>query len=437
VTWAAVIEYLGAPEDGGCLIARGEGTMAMDELLRRIEGYREWAVELQRGLTAIPAVCPESGGEGEYDKAVWLEGVLKNLAFDEVARFDAPDARAKGGVRPNIVARYSGSGSSRTLWIMSHLDVVPAGERTLWTTDPFELRVEGGRLIGRGVEAVVSSLLVARALMECKVRPPVDLALLFCADEETGSAYGAEYLVTHHRDLFGPDDIFLVPDAGNAEGSLVEVAEKALWWVKVRTVGKQCHASTPALGANAFRAASDLVTRLASLGRTFPQEDALFDPPTSTFEPTKKEPNVPNVNTIPGDDVFYLDCRVLPSIALAEVEAEIRRLADEVEAAHGVTITLEDVQRAVATLPTSPDAEVVRLVVQAVREVHGITPRPQGIGGGTVAAIFRRIGLPAVVYSKIDESAHQPDEFCILDNLIADAKVFASVAMGCAPDGRK
>ena len=272
----------------------------------------------------------------------------------------------------------------------------------------------------------MSSLLVARALMECKVRPPVDLALLFCADEETGSAYGAEYLVTHHRDLFGPDDIFLVPDAGNAEGSLVEVAEKALWWVKVRTVGKQCHASTPALGANAFRAASDLVTRLASLGRTFPQEDALFDPPTSTFEPTKKEPNVPNVNTIPGDDVFYLDCRVLPSIALAEVEA-----------AHGVTITLEDVQRAVATLPTSPDAEVVRLVVQAVREVHGITPRPQGIGGGTVAAIFRRIGLPAVVYSKIDESAHQPDEFCILDNLIADAKVFASVAMGCAPDGRK
>jgi acetylornithine deacetylase/succinyl-diaminopimelate desuccinylase-like protein len=41
-----------------------------------------------------------------------------------------------------------------------------------------------------------------------------------------------------------------------------------------------------------------------------------------------------------------------------------------------------------------------------------------------------------VVYSKIDESAHQPNEFCLLDNLIADAKVFASVAMRCAPDGQ-
>jgi succinyl-diaminopimelate desuccinylase len=39
--------------------------------------------------------------------------------------------------------------------------------------------------------------------------------------------------------------------------------------------------------------------------------------------------------------------------------------------------------------------------------------------------VFRRAGYPAVVYSKIDESAHQPDEYCILDNLIGDAKVFA------------
>jgi len=411
----------------------------MEELLGRIEGYREWAVELQRGLTAIPAVDPGSGGEGELDKAVWLEGVLRGLPFDDVARFDAPDPRAKGGVRPNLVARVRGGSASRTVWIMSHLDVVPPGERTLWSGDPFRLRVDGNRLIGRGVEdnqqAVVASLLVARAFLDAGVRPPVDLALLFCADEETGSEYGAEYLVRHHRGLFGPHDVFLVPDAGNPEGTLVEVAEKALWWVKVRTVGRQCHASTPEQGANAFRAASDLVTRLGSLSRTFAQTDPLFDPPVSTFEPTKKDANVPNINTIPGEDVFYLDCRVLPSVALGDVEAEIRRLAAEVEAAHGVAISLEDVQRAPAAPPTGPDEEVVRLVVDGVRQVHGITPQPQGIGGGTVAAVFRRIGLPAVVYSKIDESAHQPDEFCRLDNLVADAKVFALATLRCTPRG--
>ncbi|MGE5235777.1 MAG: M20 family metallo-hydrolase [Acidobacteriota bacterium] len=411
-----------------------------DDILGRIESYRGWAVELQRGLTAIPAICPESGGEGEYDKVVWLEQALRALPFDRVERLDAPDSRAKHGVRPNLVARYRGESSARTVWIMSHLDVVPPGDRTAWRTDPYTLHVEGGKLFGRGVEdnqqAVVSSLLVARALMDAGVRPPVDLALLFCADEETGSEFGAGFLAQHHRDLFGPADVFLVPDAGNPEGTLLEVAEKSLWWLKVRTVGRQCHASTPEQGVNAFRAASDLVTRLGSLYRTFGVTDPLFDPPISTFEPTKKEPNVPNVNTIPGDDVFYLDARVLPTVPLAEVEAEVRRLAREVEATHGVTVTLEDVQRAAAAPATNPDADVVRWVIESIREVHGITPEPKGIGGGTVAAIFRRLGLPAVVYAKLEETAHQPNESCILDNLIADAKVFAlTVLHASAPQG--
>jgi succinyl-diaminopimelate desuccinylase len=404
-----------------------------DGILERIEGLRAWAVELERGLTAIPALDPSSGGDGELDKALWLEGVLRGLAFDGIERYDAPDSRAKGGVRPNLVARLRGESSARTLWIMSHLDVVPPGELSLWEADPWTLRVDGNRLIGRGVEdnqqAVTSSLLTARAFLEAGVRPPIDLALLFCADEETGSAYGAEWLVHEHRELFGPRDAFLVPDAGNPEGTLLEVAEKSLWWVKVRTSGRQCHASTPEQGVNAFRAASDLVTRLQDLYTTFPQRDPLFDPPISTFEPTKKDANVPNINTIPGDDVFYLDARVLPAVPLAEVEAELRRLARAVEDAHGVTVTIADVQRAEAAPGTPPDHPLVRAVSDAARQVYGVETAPLGIGGGTVAAVFRRVGLPAVVYSRLEETAHQPNESCLLDNLVGDAKVFALTLM--------
>ena len=223
--------------------------------------------------------------------------------------------------------------------------------------------------------------------------------------------------------------MFIVPDGGNSDGTMVEVAEKSIWWLKVRTQGRQCHASMPHQGINAFRAASELVTKLGSLYSTFAGQDPLYDPPMSTFEPTKKESNVPNINTIPGDDVFYLDSRVLPDVPLAAVEAEIRRLAQEVERTHNVTISLENVQRGEAAPPTSPDADVVRWISEAIREVLGVEPKPQGIGGGTVAAVFRRIGLPAVVYSKLDDTAHQPGEYCILDNLIADAKVLALVAL--------
>jgi succinyl-diaminopimelate desuccinylase len=405
-----------------------------DTLLQAIDSSRDFAIELQRGLVAIPAVCPASGGEGELDKAVWLQEQLRRLGLADLTRCDAPDPAAKGGVQPNLIARLPGSDRTRTLWLMSHLDIVPPGDLSAWRTDPYTLHVDDGRLVGRGVEdnhqAIVASILVARAFLELGTPPPVDLALLFCADEETGSAYGARFLAREHADLFRPHDAFVVPDAGNAEGTLLEVAEKSIWWLKVRTSGKQCHAASPERGVNAFRAASELVFRLGSLQETFPQRDELFDPPISTFEPTKKEANVPNINTVPGDDVFYLDARVLPAVPLADVEAEIRRLAAEVEAAHGVAIAFENVQREEAAPPTSPDADVVRLIAGAVARVYGVTAKPQGIGGGTVAAVFRQLGLPAAVYSRLDESAHQPNEYCLLDNLIGDAKVFALAALG-------
>ncbi len=413
-----------------------------DRIFRQIDGYRDYAIELQRGLTAIPAISPASGGEGEHDKAVWLEGELRKLKFDEIVRIDAPDPRAKNGVRPNLVARYRGRSSSgspagrasrRTLWIMTHLDVVPPGDRSLWKSDPFELRVEGDKLYGRGVEdnqqGMVSSILTLRALMDLGIRPAIDVALLLNADEENGSDLGATWIVNNRAYLFGKRDMFLVPDAGDPKATMVEVAEKSLLWLKITAHGKQCHASMPHQGHNAFVAGSELVVKLGSLYKTFGRKNKLYEPPISTFAPTKKEANVPNVNTIPAEDVFYLDCRVLPEYKLPRVKAEIRRLAREVAAKHKVRFTFEVVQETPAAPPTSPDAEVTRLVMDGIRLVHKSKPKPMGIGGGTVAACFRRIKLPAVVYSRQDETAHMPNESCNLKYLIGDAKVFAYVAM--------
>ena len=404
-----------------------------EQILKKIDGYEAYAIELQRGLTAIPAISPLSGGEGEYDKAIYLEKELKKLKFDSIEWINAPQKEAKNGVRPNLIARYNGKKSGKTLWLMSHLDIVPPGEMKLWKSDPYKLKIEGRNLIGRGVEdnqqATVSSLLVVKAMMDLNFRPEFDIALLFCADEETGSGFGADYIVEKRPDIFGRNDMFFVPDSGTEDGSAIEVAEKSILWLKVTTHGKQCHASRPALGINAFRAASDLVVKFGSLYKKFPHKDELYDPPVSTFEPTKKEANVPNVNTLPGEDVFYMDCRVMPEYQLAEVKTEMRRLANEVEKAHGVKIAFEPQQEAQAAPPTDPDAPIVIALKKAIKEIYKVEPKVQGIGGGTVAAFFRRLNLAAVVYSRINETAHQPNEYCILDNLLGDAKIFAISAL--------
>ncbi len=399
-----------------------------------IDQASETVVALQGELVRRNAVGPASGGPGEQEKADFVEAWMTSQGFPSVRRLTAMD---NGVPRPNLACVLPGRDRSRRLWIMSHLDVVPPGDASLWKSDPFSLRVEGDKLVGRGVEdnhqGIVCSLLAAKALLANGLAPECDVGLLFVADEETGSVHGIRWLLDRHRDLFGGNDAFLVPDAGNEDGSLVEVAEKSILWLRLRTVGKQVHASTPHLGRNAMTAGSHLVVKLADLYARFDLRDPLFDPPMSTFEPTRREPNVPNVNTIPGEDVFFLDCRILPTVSVEAVQLAVREIAREVATHHRVVIHVDVVQREDAAPATPPSADLVQRLVRSVRKVYNVDARPKGIGGGTVAAYLRRNAWPVVVWSRQDETAHQPNEYVWIPNLVGDAKVFADLMLGEPP----
>ncbi len=394
-----------------------------------IDKYRDYMVDLQRELVGRVAVGPDHGGPGEAEKAAFLVDLLQGWGL-KVDNFPAPDERVTGGERPNLVAWLPGK-SAKKIWVLSHLDVVPPGDAKLWHSDPYTLRVEGDRLYGRGTEdnhhGIVTSLMAARALLDLQITPPRTLALALVSDEETGSGKGLDFMMKNHRDLFNPDDLIIVPDAGSPDGTMIEVAEKSMLWLRLEVKGRQCHASRPALGRNTLRAAAHMIVALEALGQEFPLHNELFEPSVSTFEPTKKEANVPNINTIPGRDVFYLDCRVLPEYDLAAVKAKIADIAGEVARNFEVMLKIEPVQELQSAPSTSPEAPVVQALVQAVKEVYGRDAKPQGIGGGTVAAFFRQAGLPAAVWMTVSHTAHQPNEFCSLNNLVGDAKVLAHV----------
>lgn len=402
----------------------------IQQLLAFLETRQERVIEWQRAMTAIPALGPESGGEGERAKADYLLEVLRGLGITDIRTIDAPDPRVPCGHRPNIAARIPGK-SSRTVWLIGHMDVVPPGDRALWHADPWTLQVDGDIITGRGVEdnqqAIASGLLVAEALLANKITPEHSLGLLFVADEETGNKLGIGHVVKAAPELFGPDDFIVVPDFGTPDSTMVEVAEKSVLWLKVSVSGKQCHASTPGEGVNSLVAASALILATPVLHEQFSAHDALFSPPTSTFVPTKKEANVPNVNTVPGNDVFYIDCRVLPCYDLAHVQAAVRKLADDVERDYGVSIEISIVQSEQAAPATPPDSTVVQSLTRAVAKVYGATCRPMGVGGGTVAAALRHKGLPVAVWATLVPNPHTPNETSRISFTIGDAKVLATM----------
>ena len=403
-----------------------------EKLARTIDEGRKEIIELETLLTSVPALAPESDGNGELDKCLALEGWLKKNGITKLERFDAPDSRAKNGIRPNLVATIDGEDDDLTIWVMAHLDVVPVGELSLWKTDPWKVVEKDGKIYGRGVEddqqGLVSGVFAALAFIRNGVKPAHTVKLLFVADEEVGSTYGIQYLLKAHK-LFRPQDLIIIPDGGDSKGETVEVAEKNLIWLKVRTLGKQSHGSRPDEGANAFLANCELAMRLNALETTvFNAKDALFEPDHSTFQPTKKEANVLNINTIPGEDVFYMDCRILPQYTLDVVRAEFRRVIADIEKKYGVKIETSE-EQAVESPATPVTAPVVSKLSEAIQKVSGRKAKPIGIGGGTVGAYLRIEGYQAVVWGTLDETAHQPNEYCIVENLIKDAKILLAVML--------
>lgn len=382
-------------------------------------------------MLAINSVNPRMGGPGENERAKYIQSFLEAEGF-KVTRVDVPDVGYSGHVRPNISVKLEGSDRSRTLWFLSHMDTVPEGSRELWNTDPFKPVIKDGKIFARGAEdngqSLVATLFALIELKKTKVELPFNVGFWAVSDEEFGSEYGVKYLLDHN--YFRPSDLIVVPDAGSPEGVVIEIAEKHLLWFKITVKGKQVHASLPKNGKNAHKIGMKLALRLDEiLHEKYTKKDSMYDDPSSTFEPTKIEPNVPNINTVPGLDVFYFDCRVLPEYSLDDVLSDINCAVEESKSQNKVEIVLEIVNREDAGPATSSTSEVAQLLQRSISQVTGKNASFVGIGGQTVGNLFRKKGFPTAVWSTVDDIPHEPNEYSKISNLISDTKVFAATPL--------
>ncbi|MCD6485310.1 MAG: M20 family metallo-hydrolase [Candidatus Odinarchaeota archaeon] len=374
-----------------------------------------WVISILKELVSRNSVNPAYGGPGEKEKADFLQSFLENMGL-KVKRYEVTDE--KGFVRPSLITEI---GKGDTIWIIAHIDIVPPGKG--WESDPFKLKVEGDKVYGRGVNdngiGIVSALYVLKQIIEHEHPLNYKLKVGFVADEEAGSKYGLKYLI--EQNVFKKGDRALVPDGGNKNGDMIEIAEKGILWVKMVTKGKQVHGSMPAKGDNAFLKSMRFATKLYDvLHKKYDKSDSLFDPPNSTFEPTMKEKNVDSINIVPGEDVHYWDCRVLPDYKLDDVLKTMQTVADE------FNTKVEIVMREDASRVDASDW-IVQKTVAAVKKVIGVEPKLMGIGGGTFAGILRKMGIPSVVWHIGSETEHTPNEWELISNYVKNARVFLSI----------
>jgi len=400
--------------------------MQLAEILKKIEASREDMISDMSAMIGIPAIAPFNGGKGEGLRADKVSEFLKG--YDSVERIDVKDIHDNTVLRPNILAKKKGRGKG-TVWIVSHLDTVLPGNMDEWKTPPYEAVLKDGKVYGLGTEdngqAVISSLYASK-FFESRNLSKRSIGLAMVADEETTSAMGIEHLIK--EGLFEPNDVFIVPDWGVPGGTMVEVAEKHLIWLKFTTEGKQTHGSTPENGLNAYKVSTRmLVDVLEKFENKYKDTDPLFRPPGSTFEPTKSNVTVGNVNTIPGYHEFWMDIRLLPMYDPDEMIRYAKEIAAEWENKTGAKITADVEQRTISGKPSDISCPEFKALCDSVSSVTGKEPDVIGVGGGTCANFFRLAGHNAYVWQCGGGSLHQPNEYCDLDNLMTDAKVFATL----------
>ena len=400
--------------------------MELRGILDGIEGSREEIAKIMCDMVSIPSISPAAGGTGESARADFLMPLLEG--FDSVERVDVPDRSYPKVMRSNILAKKKGK-EKGTVWIIAHIDTVPAGNLDDWKTDPFKGVYKDGKVYGRGTEdngqSVLSSIFASK-FIEKGTLSGKSMGIALVADEEMASAYGVVYLIEHG--YFSKDDIFMVPDWGSPEGRYIEINEKSLIWLQFDIAGRSVHASTPDRGINAFKVGSVLIEDLLStFGKKFGDADPLFIPPKSTFEPTKADATVLNINTIPGSWSFSMDIRVIPKYNVDEVYDAAKKVVAKHVKATGARIEVKEIQRHISGGPSSRECATYKALSAAVEAVTRHKPKAVAVGGATCANFFRLRGYDAYVWECGGGTLHGPNEYVEIDNIITDAKVFATL----------
>lgn len=413
----------------------------IDRVLAEVEGARDEIVDFTTDLIRIPTVNPP--GEHYRDCAELLGRQLggAGMAVEYVAADGRPE-HTDAHPRVNVLGRTDATGRRPRLHLNGHFDVVPPGDG--WTVDPFEGVVRGGRILGRGASDMKSGIAAAVFAVEAIRRAGVELAgavdISGTVDEESGGFAGVAHLCETGVISAANTDFAIIPEPfGPAR---VCVGHRGVYWFDIVAHGHAAHGSMSHLG----RSAIDDMGALLEAFRTElgPDLAARLSALPVVPEPSRR-PSL-NVNAIVGGQAgestqspcvadrctATFDRRFIPEESFDDVRDEIMRLVDAVAAAEpGRRFTVDD-RMVVHPVHAPAGSPLVGALAGAVPTVTGCRPELVASPGTYDQKHFARIAEVehCVAYGPGPlEEAHQPDESCAVDDLIACTQVLALAAI--------
>ena len=336
------------------------------------------------------------------------------------------------------------------LLFCGHTDVVPAGDRSHWTFDPFSGEVRAGMLLGRGatdMKGGLASLIFVAGLLQ-EFAPTLNLkgslGVIASPDEENGGIEVASLLdqglIKGDACLIGEPTYPHHPNAG----------EKSMAWMRVTIPGQPGHGNQqPISGISAIRRGATAVEALAKLFElkaTPPAElgqllyntewflsQRLGNPLLSQllYRPSYNPGIIQGgtkVNVIADKCIIEVDTRV-PFGMKPEFVLDVARNLVRAVAPDAVVEPMMSYTKPNWTLENRP---IVRAVELGIQSVLGIEEPVFSILliGSSDASHFRRHGIDTVLYGPgLQHTIHGYDEQVSVENLVESAEIYAETAV--------
>ena len=376
-------------------------------------GHEDEIVRFLREMIAIPA---ESLNEGDRCRRVLEE--YERLGFDE-ARFDRLG---------NVVARL-GNGPLKIL-MDGHIDCVGVGDPDAWDHDPFEGKLEDGKVWGRGavdeLPAIACMAYGLRIAREHGLPDAVTVYLTASVMEEDCDGYCLLHLI--EKEGIRPDVVVIgePTDLGVYRGQRGRVE------AVISARGVSSHAAHPEEGVNALYKLAPVLQDLEALNERLPADDFLGK---GTVVASYLECDSASLNAVPAAARLYVDRRLTagetPEAALAEIRA-LPGIGDSTVELLEYDETSWTGERArqdkIFPAWVLPEEHVlVRSLSEVVASVTGAPPRISRWGFSTNGvATMGRHGIPSVGFAPgLEELAHTTEEWVAVGDLVTATAAYS------------
>ena len=373
-------------------------------------------LQLSKDLIRFPSVTPVDAGAINY-----LSKKLKQLGFEcKILEF-------KDKKNPTIKNLYARLGNKKpNLCYAGHTDVVPPGNISDWTVDPFKPQVKNNYLIGRGANDMKSSIAcfmsAVNNFLEKDKKINGSISFLITGDEEGRAINGTKKVIDYLIKKKEKIDFCIVgePTNPNKLGQMIKIGRRGSLSCNLEIYGSQGHVAYPHLSKNPINSLITICKKLKE--KQLDKGNKHFQP--SNLEVTGINTNNETHNVIPARAKILFNIRYNNFHTAVSLKKMINSVVKSVCKKNKVKFKIEFLNSGDSFLTKPGDTiQMVKKIIKKITKVNTVFSTT----GGTSDARFIKKIAPCLEFGLVNKTMHKVDECVSLGDLKKLTKIYHNI----------